>query len=260
MMRPFAIASEEPGAPLLEARVISLASSAARRRTVAESLAGLPYPWRFFDALSGDSFGTIEDSAERQLARFGRRLGPGEVGCFKSHAALLEEFGSQPRGADWLLVIEDDVWIDTNFPFAEIVALAEREGIHYLRLFARRYKAADVVRDLGARQLIRFRTDPYGTQAYLIDREGARRFLSAFQSIDMPIDDALGRFWIHGLDPYAIFPFPAVERGASVIQGDRSSALSARKRPDLRRRLIQAGAYLHKRLYNLRNRPRRSPR
>jgi glycosyl transferase family 25 len=252
--------TDEACAPLLEARVISLAASVARRRAVTESLASFPYPWSFFDALGSSSHALVDGSADRQLAHFGRQLGAGEIGCFKSHAALLEEFRSQAAGADWLLVIEDDVWIDTDFPFAETVALAEREGIHYLRLFARRYKPADVVRDLGARQLIRFRTDPYGTQAYLIDREGARRFLSGIRSIDMPIDDALGRFWIHRLDPYAIFPFPAVERGTSVIQGDRSNALSARSRPGLHRRLSQASAYVRKRLYNLQHRPRRSPR
>lgn len=235
---------------LLEARVISLPTSHDRRASVGENLRHLPFRWRFFDAMAGDAPSPLHESAERQIARFGRRLGAGEIGCFKSHIALLEDFARRPDPC-WLLVIEDDVWIDTGFPFADIVALLEREGIHYLRLFARRHKAADVVRDLGTRQLIRFRTDPHGTQAYLIDRAGAERLRSTLRSIDMPIDDAMGRFWTHGLDPYAIFPFPAVERGASLIQSARDAALEDRRRPGMARRVRQARMFLAKRAYNL---------
>lgn len=244
---------------ILEARVISLAGSAARRAAVAANLSGFRYPWSFFDALSGTSPSPLQDGPEFQRSHFGRALGQGEIGCFKSHAALLADF-VEHGAADWLLVLEDDVWIDTGFPFDGVLALAGAEAIHYLRLFARRFKPADVIRQLGGRQLIRFRTDPYGTQAYLIDREGARRFLATAPAISMPIDDALGRFWHHGLDPYAIFPFPVVECGTSLIEEGRSGAQAAPPRPDLARRTHQARAYVAKRLYNFRYRLSRSRR
>jgi glycosyl transferase family 25 len=242
-----------PGAGF-QARVLSLPSSRDRRAAVEENFRTFAAPWSFFDALTGDAPCALPESAERQLSRFGRRLGGGEVGAFKSHVRLLEEFEQDP-GLQWLLVVEDDVWIDTQFPFSEIIGLLEDRGIHYLRLFARRCKPADVVLNLGPRQLIRFRTDPYGAQAYLIDRTGAERLRQSIRGIDRPIDDHMARCWEHGLDIYSIFPFPAVERGMSLIQKDRAQAQQiqrAKSRFNAAHYVHRARDFTDKRLHNLR--------
>lgn len=175
------------------------------------------------------------------------------MGVFKSHVSLLDEFERTPDG-EWLLVLEDDVWLDVQFPFDEIIAVLEQKGAHYLRLFARRHKPADVLMNIGPRQIIRYRTDPYGAQAYLINKTGVRRFRQAFDTIDRPVDDELGRFWVHGLEIYSIFPFPAVERGASLIQTDRGQAQRTPRRFNLVLQINRARAYFEKRIYNLRRR------
>src|SRR5262249_16931887 len=91
---------------------------------------------------------------------------------------------------------------------------------------------------LGTRQLIRFRTDPYGAQAYLIDREGAGRLRRNLRSIDMPIDDEFARFWEHGLALYSVFPFPAVERTTvSTIPSGRGSLQTGNGRLTLERQV-----------------------
>jgi glycosyl transferase family 25 len=202
-------------------RVISLTSSHERRLAVSENLRGLGLSWEFFDGLTVDSQSELEPRPDRQLTRFGRPLTKGEVGCFKSHFATIAAFSRDPR-LDWLLVLEDDVWLDTAFPFFDILEILEHRRIPYLRLFARRFKPADVILQHGQHQLIRFRTDPYGAQAYIVSRAGAGSFIRSVKSIDMPIDDEIGRFWRHGLEPYAIFPFPAVERYVrSSLQHER---------------------------------------
>jgi len=238
--------------PRIVASVISLADSGARRAAMRPNLDALPFPWRFFDALGGDAPSCLAVDSPRQEAYFGRALGYGEIGCFKSHYAVMRAFVEE-GAADWLLVLEDDVWIDADFPFADFAALFGWNCIDYFRLFARRSKPADVLFATGQRQVIRYRSDPYGTQAYMINRAGAARFIAHAKTIDRPIDDELGRFWEHGLDPYAVYPFPAVERGASLIERDRTSSLNARKPRQHAPRLIHRlrGA-LGKQAYNMR--------
>ena len=167
--------------------------------------------WRFFDALGGhsDAVNLPSDPGD-QIKRFGRPLAAGELGCFKSHYYILR---AHAEANGWLLVLEDDVWLDPDFSLEETVALLERRGLQYCRLYAKCYRPANVIGEMsGFRQLVRFRTDPYGTQAYLIHSDGARRFVACQNAIVRPIDDELGRFWEHGLWPVAVFPFPAVER------------------------------------------------
>lgn len=235
-----------------EARVISLRSSADRRAAVIANLMDLACAWRFFDALTAEAGARVDPSAARQIARFGRLLAPGEIGVFKSHLGVLDAFDADP-GLAWLLVIEDDVWIDTAFPFDETIALLAARDIHYLRLFARRYKKADVLLQIGTRQLIRFRTDPYGAQAYLISRAGAARLRANIRSIDRPIDDEIARFWEHGLDIHAIFPFPAVERTmASTIETGRGVSQAAGPARGLVRTVNRTRDLIGKSLANLR--------
>jgi glycosyl transferase family 25 len=212
---------------MFEAKVISLKSSVERRQAVEENLASFQYRWTFFDALKADDAFDLQPDLQRQLIRFGRALSPNEIGCYKSHVQVLKEFVSSPPApstSSWLLVLEDDVWLDTSVDFMALINEIENRGMSYLRLFARRWKPAVVVKQLGEKQIIRFRTDPYGTQAYLINYRAAQNFLCYIQSIDMPIDDEYGRFWLNGLVPYALFPFPVVERTTrSTIEEQRQS-------------------------------------
>ena len=216
--------------------VISLRSASSRRERVVANLntptSGEAKNWRFFDALHRDAeVFDLRANEDRQIARYGRKLGPSEIGCFKSHYMVLKSFlndGLSP----WLLVLEDDVWLDPHFDIMELLSYAEKRDIHYIRLFGKMYKPAKIVGMLsGFRQVIRFSTDPYGAQVYLISRRGAQAFLKNLTSIDMPIDDELGRFWRHGLLPIAVFPFPAVETSVeSSLQADREGGGMTRVR------------------------------
>lgn len=204
--------------------VVSMPSSLDRRARMGEVLnrrVGLR--WSFWDGHTAESEVTgLSSVADRQVRRFGRALVPPEIGCFKSHFSLLRHFvesGSTP----WLLVLEDDVWLDENFDLDEVLDFADKRDLRYFRLFAKMYKPAKTIGMLsGLRQVIRFKTDPYGTQAYFISRDGAKAFLSGLHYVDRPIDVELGRFWRHGLFPVTVFPFPAVEMAVpSAIGAER---------------------------------------
>jgi glycosyl transferase family 25 len=165
---------------------------------------------------------------DRQKARYGRELTSGEVGCFASHFSAISEF-LEGGLSEWLLVLEDDVVIDGAFPYHRLASACSAQGIDYIRLFAKMWKPAVPVNGWYGYQIIRFLTDPYGTQAYLINRNGARRFIDSVDSINLPIDDELGRFWVNNLPPYAVYPYPAFERySQSSLEGQRQSASTKR--------------------------------
>jgi glycosyl transferase family 25 len=217
----------------LEIIVISLPTAHDRRAVIKDIMCQQSeFPWRFYEALTaGDHVEGLANRPDRQLAQFGRILTPAEIGCFKSHFTVLSSF-TEIDTAEWLLVLEDDVWLDTNFDISEVLDFAKANNISYVRLFAKKYQPAKLVGSLSNfRQIIRFKTDPYGAQAYLINKTGARRFISGIATIDIPFDDELGRFWRHGLYPFSVFPFPVVERSVrSSIEYSRNQGNETRRK------------------------------
>lgn len=236
--------------------VISLISADDRRRAIEQNLGSRDrVSWRFFDALQADSDAVgLSIDPDRQIARYGRRLGASEIGCFKSHYAVLQNFitkGNTP----WLLVLEDDVWLDPAFDILEVIDAAEKRKLDCIRLFVKMYKPARVVGMLsGFRQLVQYKSDPYGMQAYLISKAGAAAFLNGIRSIDLPIDDELGRFWRHNLPPVSVFPFPAVEKAVpSNLEADRKTHGASRVRLRLDLIAFRVSEKLQKIVYNLRH-------
>jgi glycosyl transferase family 25 len=237
----------------IEAVVISLRSSQARRAAIGETLRDWDLPWRFFDALGPDAPCAIREDHARQIIEYKRRLTPGELGCYKSHYTVLSDFVAAPQ-SNWLMVLEDDVWFDTQFDCRRLVGQLEERGIGYVRLFAKAFKHADVVDHLDERELIRFRTDPVGLQIFLISHAAASRALASIDAITTAIDHELGRFWRNGLDNYSIFPFPALERASpSTIGHETPEEYALRSNPPFLRRLaFRIAGYMSKRLANLR--------
>ena len=238
--------------PTIQAVVISLTSSTARRAAIRETLRCWSLPWKFFDALGPDGPCAIEEDHARQIVEYKRRLTPAELGCYKSHHKVLSDFVAAPR-SDWLMVMEDDVWFDTDFDCRRLAGQLEERGIGYVRLFAKAFKPADVVDHLDGRELIRFRTDPVGLQIFLVSHAAAARALASIDAITTAIDHELGRFWRNGLDNYSLFPFPALERTSpSTIGHETPEERALRRRPPFVRRLaFRAAGFLGKRAANL---------
>ncbi|MEM6538156.1 MAG: glycosyltransferase family 25 protein [Pseudomonadota bacterium] len=214
----------------IQCRVVSMVEASHRREQITEVLNQRhDIQWEFFDALGPESpMVVLPCDQNKQRARFGRTLTGGEVGCFKSHYKILRDHA---QATGWLLVLEDDVWFDPDFNLIELVDHIQSRGLDYCRLYAKHHKSAVVIGMLsGFRQVIRYKTDPYGTQSYLIHARGAARFVEAVKSIEIPVDDELGRFWIHGLWPVCVFPFPIVERSVpSALEASREKANATRR-------------------------------
>jgi len=205
-------------------KVISLSGSSDRRAVISKSLESFEFQWAFFDALSGDSRGDLIYDEGCALRYFGRPLSGNEIGCFKSHYTVLKNFINE-EASEWMIVFEDDLLIDTKFDYGALIAYLSESGIDCLRLYCRRWKAADVVGYYYYRQLLRFRTDPYGIQSYIINKRAASAILANIRDIRRPIDDEIGRFWEHGVRIIGLFPFPVLETSAaSTLQASRLEA------------------------------------
>lgn len=196
----------------LEFVIISLKASADRRELVAAQMNRQSRPWRFFDALTAVN-STLPHDPERSLIRRGYRLRPAEIGCFSSHFRCLKDHASSNDGANYLIVLEDDVFVDETFDFDLLITAMSELGIHYLKLYSRFLTRFRFIGRLGQRGMYRFVVPPYGTQAYVVSKIGARRITESISRIDRPIDDELDRYWSSGIPTYALFPYPVIELG-----------------------------------------------
>ena len=149
-----------------------------------------------------------------------RTLTPGEIGCFASHAALWQELAGGE--AEAMVVLEDDLLIDPGF-FAGLPLVAAALAAHpFVRLHAKAPVAARVIGRVAGRHVVRYRGIAFGTQGYILRREGARRWLGSIRSIVRPVDDEIDRFWAHGVPNIGLHPFPVMEVGGpSTIEGER---------------------------------------
>ena len=237
----------------IDIKVISLPSSAERRAATTENLRTFPLSWTYFDGLTDDDDIGLAYNDEAANVQFGRSLSRAERGCFKSHYTVLKTFAEQ-NPCDWLIVFEDDLVIDTNFDFAGLIAQSRSAGIPALRLYCRRWKTAKCIGHFSYRQIMRFKTDPYGIQCYIMNRAAARAIVANIVDIRRPIDDEIGRFWEHGVDIVGVFPFPVLERSTpSTLEESRETTSSQRRRGvgfKARRMWVRSTDKLGKNIYN----------
>jgi len=215
----------------IEIAVISLPNATDRRTAAAERLNALAWPWRFFNAHTANE-NSLPYDPEQALLRRGYRLKPAEIGCFSSHFACMKAHSARTEGEyPYLLVLEDDVVLDPAFNLEMIPALMQSLQIEYLRLFSRFMTRVKYLGRVGSdRGLYRFIVPPYGTQAYVVSKLGARRFVESVSRIDRPVDDELDRYWANQLPTYALYPYPVIESSTltTVAKGFADNATVSR--------------------------------
>lgn len=201
----------EVAAIRLEIKVINLASAKERRVWMERQLAGLDVPWSFFEAHTSLQCPALRFDPGAVRKTYGRDLTGPQVALWSSHYAVLLDF-VQTGSSDYLMVLEDDVQLDSAFPMDRLLERCAAEDIHYMRLYGMYHRAARQLSYFYDRAIIRYHTTPSGTQAYIVSKEGARRILDTCQQVDTAWDLALDEFWKTGLPLYSIYPFPVLER------------------------------------------------
>lgn len=216
--------------------VISMRSAAQRRHAFIGS--GIPksMDWDFFDAHETLHAGLHYDEDKAIIAK-GRPLKAGELGCYSSHHALWTKLSEDD--ADQYLILEDDILADWSFIKPLIAEDHSEAGRDYIRLYYKKPAPARILEtDFICRttRLIEISGYCFGTQAYLLTKNGARRFLAHTSEVNRPIDDQMDRSWVHGIRNLAVFPFPVLERAIpSEIGTSRFDTYQVPERLRLRR-------------------------
>lgn len=193
--------------------VISLTTARERREGMATQLSSTNWRWSFFDAhtrLAAPGLRYNEGAARR---RFGRILSPQELACYSSHFAVIDRFARE-SAADHLVVVEDDLLIDTAFPLGGFVDFCASLGMDYVRLFGKHSAACSPIGFFYDRNLVRYLTTPAGSQAYVVNKSAARALSSHLQVVTGTVDRVLDQFWETDVPLYGIFPYPVIERYA----------------------------------------------
>jgi glycosyl transferase family 25 len=200
--------------------VVSLPDARDRRARFVAAASDAPLAWTFFDARTAIAEPLHYD--ERRARRtHGRTLSAGEIGAYASHYAVWEQFLASKL--QQTIVFEDDVVVD----WALVARLAALDfsamGLWYMRLFA---KIPPRFRKLRSpfidryHHLIRITSYALGTQAYVLTREGAERFMRGAKEIESPVDVYMDKYWRHGVPNLALYPFPVFERSDASTIGE----------------------------------------
>ncbi len=195
----------------VEIVVISLQNAAERRRKIDAQFEGTGLKWSYFDAHTSLKHAGLRYDPNEAKKRFGRTLSAPEIAVCSSQVAALSDF--LERGStEYVLVLEDDVIFDTDFPLNQFCTFCSEQGIDYIRLFGKHYAKAVRLGFFFDRSILRYKSSPAGAQAYLMSKAGVRKFLERYRSVDATVDLAMDRFWDLQLPIYSIFPYPIIER------------------------------------------------
>lgn len=204
-------------------RVINLAARADRREQIATQFQRLGVDgYRFFEAVDGRTqsdhplFRRYDPVARRRVKGPGRDLKASQLGCYASHYLLWEECvaGSEP-----LVVIEDDAIVLDDFPIflryaREIAGLWPLVWLHDNDKPGR--DPSLPVGRVGPFELYKKLKTHYRTVAYLITPQGAQGLLRYSRTWIYPVDDAMCRFYDHGVESIQIHPHCVTHDNDSV--------------------------------------------
>ncbi|RWX78594.1 glycosyltransferase family 25 protein [Neorhizobium lilium] len=224
----------------LETYVINLDGSHDRLQAISDRLAAFGIPFRRVSAVDGRQMdlSTLPDYDAARAERYmGRSLVGGEIGCYRSHLKVAEQFlASNSRYA---LVLEDDALPLCNPVELLGQALPDLEAADpawlLINIGNNKLKIATALSryEVGghACELVAAHYFPMTTSAIVWSREGARQFVEQHRKIFAPVDNYF-RFWLtrsgHG---YSFWPSPVTTtEAASQIIGSTGHARKKNKR------------------------------
>lgn len=187
--------------------VISLPGERERREQARRQLDAAGVPFTFFDAIGGEAAasgyfrGLDEDEF---VLNCGRRVVPGEVGCFASHRELWKQAAATNTP---IVILEDDFKLTPAFSEALEAASSLIRKLGFIRLQT----------DLRARKVAvghhspfvvhRYTKPPHGLMGYCVSPRVARAFVNDTRVLDAPVDVYTKKYWEHGQPLYALTPY-----------------------------------------------------
>lgn len=238
--------------------VINLARSPDRRQFMSEQLLRLGLPFDVFRAVDGHTLtdgDLVAYNREKRLRSFGDDLTPTEIGCYLSHYRLYRKIVTEriPRA----VVFEDDTEISDDLPAILRALENSPESWEFIRLAGLRERKGKEVAYLGhGYRAVRLRHTACGSQAYIVNQQGARKLLDYGKEITRQVDITIDRYWENGLRIMAVQPYPAwpSSRFVSTIGAQKADVWRQPGKRSLRLPILAAKRLdsVNRRIYNLR--------
>ncbi len=207
---------------------INLARAADRRRNMERQLTEQGLDFERLEAVDGQSItaadrGMVDEVKRRRITPY--PLSDNEIGCWLSHRRALQAVA---EGNDLMAVImEDDAALAPEFAQA-LAAIEEQKPVFDFIFLHRKFKKGEIF--IPCRMLLpglsQGRVGPahMGAIAYVVSREGARKFLAYAPRFAHAVDKEIHRYWANGLDIYGL-ERPVVthaDEGHSYIEETRA--------------------------------------
>ena len=129
----------------------------------------------------------------------GRDLIGSEVGCYLSHKKALQKFAAS--GADWGLILEDDLKLcaDFNAKILEAIHYIEDQKVEcdVLNLVSNKRKITRKLTTIQGHDLLRAYYFPISALGLLWSKAGAQAFLNQMHELYMPIDVEIQKWASH---------------------------------------------------------------
>ncbi len=208
--------------------VISLNADGDDTVSLCDALAEQGITAKVFPAVDGrNGYPDLQEGEKKNVSlamiRNKRYLTASEMGCYLSHYRAIK--AAFDDGREFVCALEDDVVIEPQFA-AVLLALLDR-NLEMVRLMALKLRRRKVLGEIAAGvQLTRPERGTLGTQAYLMNREGMRKFLAHASSIYEAIDHVFDHFYLFDLDTYSVEPHIAYEQARESSIKKRPAAAS----------------------------------
>ncbi|MDK4721341.1 glycosyltransferase family 25 protein [Rhizobium sp. CNPSo 3968] len=135
----------------------------------------------------------------------GRKLLPGEYGCYRSHLLALEQFVAS--GDKMAIIMEDDVELNERLIPRAIAAMESVQGARLVKLVNHRLVGFKAIRETAENDVVgRCMHGPQGSAAcYIVNRKAAKKLLTTLKPMLLPYDVALERGWSTGVETFTTF-------------------------------------------------------
>lgn len=180
--------------------VINLASSSKRWELIQHSYEKLTLNLVRIEGLDGrlknrDKWMNVDEAAFEGVT--GRKILPGEYGCYRSHILALETFleSNEP----FAVILEDDVVPDEQTDSRISSIIQEIDAFDVIKLVNHRSSGFILAKQTSEGDNIgRTLFGPQGSAAaYLVSRHGAQRLLKSISTMRLPWDVALEQYWAY---------------------------------------------------------------
>jgi len=200
---------------VLKLFVISLKSVISRRAKATAQLNAKKIPFKFFDAVEGDSTAQLTvGGVNHWLFRLNtlREALPEEIGCYASHRMLWERCVDLNEP---IVVLEDDFELSPSFsqaikeldPLMDSFGFIRLESKNRKRALGKRLRPrAYAVHSLRDRRLEYLSDPPQSMTAYAISPKAAASLLAASKPLTAPVDKFIQRTWEHSTPLFVLEP------------------------------------------------------